>query len=155
MPPDPNRVEACKTLLEQIKLLVALASAFLLAPAVFYEKLNLVHWTVIFMEGLFVVSVMSGYAATGALAGTQEDGQYNIYRPFLRTLSLLQLGFYIGGMVCLFVSLYVQKNFHLQENVQGPTITNNYFYTSDSTIGSMEKQKYSIPALRKKGNKVP
>jgi hypothetical protein len=62
--------EACKTYIEQTKLLVTLASAFVVAPAAivaFFEGKNSIGASpelvskFLWAEGLFVFSVLSGY----------------------------------------------------------------------------------------------
>ena len=75
-----SRKEACKTFVEQTKLLVGLASAFVVAPAavVAVSKLRIDKW-IIMAEILFIVSVFSGYIALGAIAGSQHKGEFNVY----------------------------------------------------------------------------
>jgi hypothetical protein len=150
MPPDPNKVEACKTYLEQIKLLVALSSAFLLAPAVFYDKLDLVNTYVYLMEGAFVLSVILGYATTGALAGTQEEGEFDIYRRAIQILSILQLFFFIIGIVFLFVSLRDQKKHSAADKKESPIIVNHYNTNCDATAHEEKKTQPTHPSHKNK-----
>lgn len=105
--------EACKTYIEQTKLLVTLASAFLFAPvgliAILKEKtiVGLDQCSLklfIIVEVLFVCSVLSGYIVLGSLAGSQHEGKFNVYRSATRWLSLFQFGLYIIGLI-LFVKL--------------------------------------------------
>jgi hypothetical protein len=105
-PPD-GKAEACKTYIEQTKLLVTLASAFLFAPAglvallkdkdtVHLDKYTMIWFLVV--EALFVLSVLTGYVVLGTLAGSQDDGSFNVYRPATMRFSLIQFGLYLGGM---------------------------------------------------------
>lgn len=76
-----DRKEACKTYIEQTKLLVTLASAFVLAPVAFVgyvrndKSLQILSAAEIKglmgAEGLFILSVLVGYVVLGGLAGTQ------------------------------------------------------------------------------------
>jgi hypothetical protein len=106
-PASEGKKEACKTYIEQTKLLVALASAFLFAPAGVFvllkdrgeakiETLDLA-WFIV-LELLFVISVVAGYVALGALAGSQHDGKFNVHRPAIRVSSLVQFFSYIAGI---------------------------------------------------------
>src|SRR3954463_794881 len=88
-----GRKEACKTYLEQTKLLVALASAFLFAPpglvAILKDRqgagAKYVHVGLfITSEALFVLSVLLGYVVLGSLAGSQDREDFDIYRPATR-----------------------------------------------------------------------
>lgn len=111
LPPDPSldaRKEAVKTYIEQTKLLVALASAFVVAPAalvtVFASRTtaNLGNGQLlsfIFAEILFVASVLFGYFVLSSIAGAQDQGQFDVYRPATMNTSLFQLGSYILGMI--------------------------------------------------------
>ena len=108
--------KACDTYVEQTKLLVALASAFLIAPAALLGLIRAEKGTVVvsasqlellvWAEALWVCSVVCGYVVLGTVAGSQHDGTYNVYRAATRISSLLQLGSYLAGLV-LFVLLVV------------------------------------------------
>ena len=52
-------------------------------------------------EGAFVASILLGYIALGALAGTQNAGAFDVDRPAIRIASLMQLGLYVVGLVIL------------------------------------------------------
>jgi len=100
-----NRVEACKTYVEQTKLLVTLASAFVVAPAAIVALdparltiLRLHSCIVIAAECSFLLSVFSAYFVLGSLAGSQYKGTLNVYRPFTVFASLVQLVAYIVGL---------------------------------------------------------
>ena len=110
-----GKKEACKTYVEQTKLLVTLASAFLVAPAIVIIKTNgqsvLAHqafWWFVSTEFFFVFSVILGYSVLSSLAGSQDDGSYNVYRTATRCLSVLQLICYLTGLV-LFVVLIIKN----------------------------------------------
>lgn len=111
-PSDPRldgRKEACKTYIEQIKLLVTLASAFLFAPAAIFglfDKNSYVERGLVggFVgaEIAFVLSVLSGYIALGSVSGSQDAGTFDVFRPATRGWSLAQFAFYLVG-IALFV----------------------------------------------------
>lgn len=63
--------EVCRTFIEQTKLLVTLASAFVVAPAAVlaFSQLRFA-WLIVFGEALFILSVLAGYVALGAVAGS-------------------------------------------------------------------------------------
>jgi len=111
-----GKKEACKTYIEQTKLLVTLASAFLFAPAgliaILKDSTPLclkgggLTWFVI-MEALFVCSVLAGYAVLGSLTGSQDNGSFDVFRKATRVLSLMQFGFYLLG-ISVFIVVSVQ-----------------------------------------------
>ena len=93
--------EAIRTYIEQTKLLVTLASAFLFAPAAFIgimkdrtasglDKTQL-YWFIA-SEVLFIISVLAGYVVLGTLTGSQAAGTFDVFRPATRCFSLAQLG---------------------------------------------------------------
>jgi hypothetical protein len=110
-----GKKEACKTYIEQTKLLVALASAFLFAPAGLIAILKDISaagldsctltWFVV-VEALFVCSVLAGYIVLGSLAGSQDNGSFDVFRKATRFFSLLQFGLYIFGII-VFIKLAV------------------------------------------------
>lgn len=115
-----NRKESCKTYLEQTKLLITLASAFLIAPAFIFtvsedNSLTFLFWA----EGSFVLSVLFGYVVFGTISGSQRDGEYDVYRPATRNFSFMQLAVFLAGMiffVVMFVNLEIkQENFAPKE----------------------------------------
>jgi hypothetical protein len=99
--------EAVKTYIEQTKLLVTLASAFVLAPpaavAVFKDWITiglsrwLLTWFVV-ADILFIFSILMGYVVLGTISGSQHLNQYNVYRSATRYCSLLQFFAYIIGL---------------------------------------------------------
>ena len=107
-PIPEGRKEACKTYIEQTKLLVTLASAFLFAPAGFVLILKdrsaanigtlYLNWFLV-LECFFVVSVIAGYVALGALSGSQHDGSFDVHRDAVRRASLVQFISYLLGIV--------------------------------------------------------
>ena len=110
-----GKKEACKTYIEQTKLLVTLSSAFLFAPVGLFTLLKdkssigvtgcILGWLIV-MEILFVLSVLFGYVVHGTIAGSQSDNSFNVFRPATMVFSLLQLGSYLFGMM-IFVFLIV------------------------------------------------
>jgi hypothetical protein len=115
-PISEGKREACKTYLEQTKLLVTLASAFLFAPAgliaILKDRLALkisaadLCWFVV-AEALFIVSVLAGYVAIGSVTGSQDSEAFDVFRPATRIASLVQFGFYLLGII-VFVALAVR-----------------------------------------------
>ena len=111
-----GKKEACKTYLEQTKLLVTLASAFLFAPAsllaILKDRLALkigstdMYWFVV-SEALFIASVLAGYVAVGSIAGSQDSDTFDVFRPATRIASLIQFGSYLLGII-VFIGLAVQ-----------------------------------------------
>jgi len=111
-----GRKEACKTYLEQTKLLVTLASAFLFAPAglvgILKDRTSAglkyldVGW-LIAAEVLFVASVLLGYVALGSLAGSQDREEFDVYRHATRIASLGQFLTYLAGL-CAFIWIAVR-----------------------------------------------
>jgi hypothetical protein len=104
-PARADQVEACKTYIEQTKLLVALASAFIVAPAAVValdpSKLSALRPfvdTIIVAEAALVASVLAGYFVLGIVAGSQHAGTFDVYRPATRFSSLVQLGAYLLGL---------------------------------------------------------
>jgi hypothetical protein len=111
-----DRKEACRTYIEQTKLLVTLASAFVVAPAVLIGYLRNEHSTYLVSAGelreilaaelLFVLSVLFGYIVLGAVTGTQAAGEFNVYRRAVKLWSLFQLGSYLVGLLVFAWILY-------------------------------------------------
>ncbi|MFT3705136.1 MAG: OmpA family protein [Agriterribacter sp.] len=102
---DNPKNEACKTYLEQTKLLVTLTSAFIVAPAVFYERVNILNGWTIAMEFFFISSILMSYVVFGAIAGTQFINQYNVHRRAVKYGSIIQLALFFLGLICLLISL--------------------------------------------------
>jgi hypothetical protein len=105
-----NKKEACKTYIEQTKLLVTLASAFLVAPLAALalikgaEKFVLTDTQlVIFIvaESCFILSVLAAYIVLATVAGSQDNGTFDVYRPATRISSGIQLGMYLFGLIAL------------------------------------------------------
>jgi hypothetical protein len=110
-----GKQEAVKTYIEQTKLLVTLASGFLLAPAAavsFFHSSSAqapTHPSIRLFaaaEILLVLSVLFGYAVLASIAGAQHREEFNVYRPATRLFSLFQILLYIGGLVCFVVLVY-------------------------------------------------
>jgi len=111
--PTPEEIKAGKvasvqTYMEQTRLLVTLASAFLLAPAGIIGllkdrsggglgTLDIVGF--IGAELCFVASVCAGYVVLGTIAGWQAKGLFDVFRPATRRTSLVQIGLYLAGML--------------------------------------------------------
>ncbi len=114
-----DRKEACKTYIEQTKLLVTLSSAFLFAPAGLVAILKDRStaklsgsdiWALLAIECMFIFSILAGYVAVASIAGSQDEGKYDVYRKATRFSSLLQIFFYVAGLI-LFVHLSHQLLF--------------------------------------------
>ena len=111
-----GKADALKTYIEQTKLLVTLASGFLVAPAAMLPlfrqsagkiSLQLPIKTFAAAEAALILSVVAGYAVLGSVAGSQHSGAPDVYRPATRVLSLIQLLFYLFGL-SMFVVLIVR-----------------------------------------------
>jgi hypothetical protein len=110
-----GRKEAWKTYLEQTKLLVTLASAFLFAPAaligILKERSGL-HIKTAFLHDLLIaefcllVSVVAGYVTIATVAGSQDRGDFDVFRFATRVASLIQFGSYILGVFVLLLFSY-------------------------------------------------
>jgi hypothetical protein len=107
---DAGKLEACKTYVEQTKLLVALSSAFLVAPPVALSHSWVgcsipLKFLILFLaaEFLFIGSILAGYVVLGTIAGSQDDGTYDVFRTATRISSMLQLVLYLGGLLCFVV----------------------------------------------------
>lgn len=107
-----GRKEATKTYIDQTKLLVTLASAFLFAPAGLVGILkdrgtaglaaNHVCWFIT-AEIFFILSVLAGYIVLGSIVGSQHEGRFDVFRPATRYFSLFQFGCYVGGLIVFIV----------------------------------------------------
>ena len=84
---------AVATYMEATKLLVALSSAFLFAPAGLVAllkdskevKLSFGQlYSFLWAEGLFIASVLAGYVVMTSIAGWQRHGIHNVYRGATR-----------------------------------------------------------------------
>src|SRR5436190_12336517 len=104
-----GKADALKTFIEQTKLLVTLASGFIVAPAAAVSLFKSVqnpqttHLSLpLFFsaEILLISSVVIGYVVLGTIAGSQHSGDFNVYRPATRICSVLQFFLYLGGLVC-------------------------------------------------------
>jgi hypothetical protein len=99
--------EACKTYVEQTKLLVTLASAFVVAPSAIISLLrrdtaamaaNVLVKELLWAELSFIASVFIGYITLGTIAGDQHQGTYNVYRPATLICSWAQIVAYLLGL---------------------------------------------------------
>lgn len=94
-----NRKEACKTFVEQTKLLVTLASAFVVAPAAAKAILDLkIDRWIIGAEALFILSILGGYFALATVTGTQARGDFDVYRPATMASGNVQFFSYLIGL---------------------------------------------------------
>jgi heme A synthase len=113
-----NKKEACKTFIEQTKLLVTLASAFVVAPAavVAVSKLRIDKWIIV-AEVLFILSVLFGYIALGAIAGSQHKGEFNVYNENVKWAGRFEFCAYLLGL-CFFMYWLVMHGNQLPATVQ-------------------------------------
>lgn len=102
-----GRAEAVKTYIEQTKLLVSLASGFVLAPpavlSIFRhpdgDALTNVPWNRFYWaEGFLISSILAGYLVLASIAGYQHIGNFNVHRTATRIFSIIQLLLYIAGI---------------------------------------------------------
>jgi hypothetical protein len=111
-----NRKVACSTYVDQTKLLVTLASGFVLAPAALLGLSGPALGPVgifailsfVFAELFFIGSILLGYLAIASVVGSQDDGTFNVYRPATRVFSLLQIGSYLSGMAVFLLLVLVK-----------------------------------------------
>jgi hypothetical protein len=105
--------EAVKTFSEQTKILITLASGFILAPPAVLslfrkpdgKPIPSLPWGRFeWAEGLLVVSILAGYVVLSTIAGSQHQGIYNVHRTATRACSVLQIALYLAGVV-LFLSM--------------------------------------------------
>ncbi|MBY2987508.1 hypothetical protein [Rhizobium leguminosarum] len=110
-----DRKESVKTYIEQTKLLVTLASAFIVAPVVLTSAINgevvqaistAQFWTFVGAEVLFILSIMAGYLVLGTIAGSQVRGEHWVYRPATVVSSWIQIGTYVAGLIVLITYSY-------------------------------------------------
>src|SRR5690348_5639214 len=104
---DEGPKEACKTYIEQTKLLVTLASAFVVAPVALIPYLNgtgqghapikNMTW-LLYAEGGFILSIFAGYVVLATLAGYQQRNIFNVNRLATKISSLAQIVTYIAGL---------------------------------------------------------
>lgn len=108
-----SKKEACKTYIEQTKLLVTLASAFLFAPVALIGRLkdksaigltNSQFYLFIAADVSFIFSVLAGYIVLATLTGSQDSGEFNVYRAATRCFSLIQIASYLLGLI-VFIKL--------------------------------------------------
>ena len=102
-----DKKQACKTYIEQTKHLATLASGFIIPPAIilaFIQNVNLIFF--ILSEVSLIFSVVLSYVVMGCIAGSQDQGTYDIYRPATRIFSLLQFLSYIMGLTFFFLMIY-------------------------------------------------
>jgi hypothetical protein len=105
---EEGRIEAIKTFSEQTKILITLASGFVLAPPAVLSFLRrpdgkaapAVPWgRFTCAEGLLLASICCGYLVLSTIAGYQHQGIYDVYRSATRVFSLLQIGLYLAGVI--------------------------------------------------------
>jgi hypothetical protein len=103
-----GKKEAVKTYVDQTKLLVTLASAFLFAPAglvgILKDKAAVSLsspqlCTLLIIQGLFIFSVIAGYVVLGTIVGSLDEDRYDVYRPATMWFSRLQVFSYAVGLV--------------------------------------------------------
>jgi len=95
-----HRKVACQTFVEQTKLLMSLASAFIVAPPIVQSLASAdLNWQFFLAELLFVTSVLSSYLTLGALTGTQHAGEYDVYRPAVMWCGRVQFFTYLCGLM--------------------------------------------------------
>jgi hypothetical protein len=105
---NEGKKEAVKTYVEQTKLLVALASAFLVAPPALVALLKggsvvlLTPAKVLWLIGAeiaFIISVISGYIVLASIAGWQNLGRFDVNRPATKWWSIIQFFTYLPGLL--------------------------------------------------------
>lgn len=115
-----GKIEALKTYIEQTKLLVTLASGFVLAPPAVLTVLRTPDGKMLkflpvrrfcLAEGFLIGSIFAGYVVLGTIAGYQHHGNYNVHRTATRVSSLIQVTLYLAGVVAfLSMTMFVLRN---------------------------------------------
>lgn len=156
--------DACKTYLEQTKLLVTLSSAFIIAPAFFSEKVNVFSCLSICMEICFILSVFVGYIVFGTISGTQHKGDYNVYNFGTRLFSFIQIGLFIIGLSLLIVNISLSmksadRNQPDQSDIspyqKGTTVRLNNIYFDFSEWTLRPESYYELSKLKDTLKKYP
>jgi hypothetical protein len=107
MPVDDGPKEASKTYIEQTKLLVTLASAFVVAPVAIVPWLagsgripsvSSAMGVLLWAESSFIVSVLAGYVVLATIAGFQQQNIFDVNRRATRLFSIIQIGAYLLGL---------------------------------------------------------
>lgn len=110
---DPKRF-AVEKYLEQVKVLTALATTLLLTPNVVLVIAGseatrgaldqaLPSWRSVALHAnvAFLVAIGLTYFIYSSLVGQAHEGEFDVYRPMTRLLSLLQFGALVWGCVAL------------------------------------------------------
>lgn len=125
---ENHKNEACKTYLEQTKLLVTLASAFIIAPIALFEKFQTMDNLTVLMEISFILSIFAGYVVFGSVSGTQYKGECNVYNIGTRIFSWVQIGLFFIGILLMLINISDTNNVH--EN-QETTTSESFTSRSD------------------------
>jgi hypothetical protein len=93
-----GKKEACRTSIEQVKIIVYLALVFILSTnlLMLYKTPN---WNLYLAESSLILSILFGFTTLGSIAGFQSLEKYDVYRPATRIGSILQLTFCVTGIV--------------------------------------------------------
>jgi hypothetical protein len=101
--------EACKTFIEQTKLLVTLASGFIIAPAIAKTMIELkLNAYLLIAEIGFMISVLSGYISLGSVTGSQFRGDFNVYRKATMLTGKIQFFSYLFGLILFLGWIFLQ-----------------------------------------------
>lgn len=122
--PD-HRNDACKTYLEQTKLLVTLTSAFIIAPIAIFEKFQIMNLLVILMEISFILSVFAGYVVFGTIAGSQHTGECDVHNKRTKWSSLIQIVLFFLGIIFLLWNVSNDSSVSKQDEGSNSTISLN------------------------------
>lgn len=102
-----GREEACKTYIEQTKLLVTLSSVFIIPPAALTAIMKTPgNWQFLVAELCFVASVLAGYFVFASIAGGQHKNIFDVYRLATRILSGLQIVLFLAGLIFFVVMIW-------------------------------------------------
>jgi hypothetical protein len=164
---DNYRNDACKTYLEQTKLLTTLSSAFIIAPVALFEKFQNMNLLVILMEVFFIFSIFTGYVVFGTIAGTQHKGDCNVHNKGTTIFSWIQIVFFFLGITFLLINLSIDSDKSKQEGIKPNIPTNSevqtikikktIFFDLDKTEirpESFEKINSSIENLKNNQNHI-
>ncbi len=107
-----NRKLAVDRYLDQIKILSALATALLLAPAIMevivqrVPAISSTRLVALAANVAFLLVIVLSYLIYSSLVGEINRGTYDVYRPATRIFSFVQLASLVAGLVLLTIVFY-------------------------------------------------
>ncbi len=134
--------DSVKTYIEQTKVLISLASAFVVAPAAAVVLISSANLTLFLVsEGAFVLSVLCGYVVFSTISGQQFKNNYNVYNCLTRCASWLQLVAFLAG---LGVFCWMIFDAGSAEDDGQPTIQPDSFQIETIQVDSLEIDELQV-----------